>query len=207
MTGSQKLLRCTIATVAVSSAIIGAAALSAAGSDRPSASAANPPVSAIDSQQAASFSVMRRAGKPGDELSPAAADAVAKGPAPDLDANGRLARRALSAGEQTLYAVPARGALCAITGDGLAACNRTDAALAGYVVGAAGRPGLGVRVFGLIPDGTSSVTVTAESGAQTQATLGENAFWVELAEAPQSVSWQAADGGLRQIPVHLPPAP
>jgi hypothetical protein len=163
------------------------------------------PVAEVEPEQQASFSVLRRGRRADDELPAKAAEAVAGGPSGDLGANAGLARRAGSSTAAELYVVPARGFLCLVTADGVASCNRSQAARDGYVVSARSTgPGI-TGLAGMVPDGVRSVHVVGE-GHDVEVATEANTWALNVDFAPAAVRW--SDGGVEaEVPVHAPPAP
>lgn len=195
---------------------VGAVAIARPGSaDGPQAVSA--PASGVPSQ--APLAVLSAPRRPSDAL-PAelvqSASSLAGGPelAPEVR-NGavrveasHLALSNLGAKARSFYIVPtAKGLVCVVITDGAQGCEegRFDAAhpaswgmsdVDGY------RHGTPTDVDGLVPNNAVRVTVVDDKGGRTDARVGNNAYYVELADGtamPTSVVVYFAGGGSATI--------
>jgi len=168
----------------------------------------------VDSLDAASFGMLRRAITPADAVSAAEATSLShSGFVGAFGANLALARETTtSAGSAWL--VPGDQSLCLIarsvtTGTavlGGATCTSDAGAAAGaleQVSGSAKDPGVQL-VSGVVPDGVSSVRVTAPDGVVESAAVGDNVYSV-IVPAGAAVSFTDATGTVA-IPGTPPPA-
>jgi hypothetical protein len=73
------------------------------------------------------------------------------------------------------------------------ACSTPEQVANGGTAGGVIRTEKGLTVYGVVPDGPSGVTVQSETG-QVSAPVLNNAFAIELASRPTSVSWNDASG-------------
>jgi hypothetical protein len=139
-------------------------------------------VTAVDAQQAAAFSILKRAPAVGARVSPGAARA---------GANPALVRTATAADGERVSVIPANGQLC-LADSHQSTCNATSEAVRGFVVesefcGPWLQPGH-TRIIGLVPDGVNSVTV-ATSAAPINVPVQNNVYVLDTASSPSSVSF------------------
>lgn len=162
-------------------------------------------IESVPADLAAGFGVLRRAAGADDALPPRPAGLVSSGLGSSLGANADLARLALRRRDGLdVYAIPARGWLCAADNEGHGTCNRSAEALTGRVLGTAAlEPGT-VRVWGLVPDGPTTLEVLHVDGSIDTTPVRGNAYAADTASDLSGVRFTDAEGE-HTIPATAPP--
>jgi hypothetical protein len=145
-------------------------------------------VTAIGADQASAFGILRRDQRASDAIA-----TNAKGP---FGANLTLARRVTGdAGD--VRVVPANDDYLCLRGEdsvgSVWTCTPTDVAEAGRLVLSLRTPGSSsVPVYGVVPDGVKSVTLTDATG--TRALAVDNNVYTVVADSPTSVEYSDGSG-------------
>lgn len=166
----------------------------------------------IGPTQGARLKVLRRARHDSDVLPAHASDRILRDPTAGL--NPALSRHAVTttSGEQ-YYLVPGTGAVCLYDQAAGGGCVSDADANAGRLLGAdLCAPNLrsgDVRVYGLVPDGVTSVHVNLADGTHADAPVIDNVFAETMplspALLPKTVTWQDPMNGQHTQDVPLPP--
>ena len=125
-----------------------------------------------------------------------------------LTRSSHLALSELGATKASFYVVPtAKGRVCIVITNGTQGCDEGRFTVAypaswGLADADGYRKGAPTNVYGLVPNNADRVTVVDDKGGRTDARLGNNAFYVELADGaamPTSLVVHYADGGAATI--------
>lgn len=159
-------------------------------------------VGSVDQQQRQLFSVFSNS--PSGQASLPASVTDSPGIA-NAGGNRELTRAVAVPSGRKLYVTPASGQVC--LSDVLQnSCGSTSNASAGYLVELEiCAPGLAngqSRIFGLVPDGVTSVAV--QGAGSTRASVTDNVYDAEISGAPSGVSFTNAAGVEQQIPLSAP---
>lgn len=160
-----------------------------------SSSAAAQP-SSVPAAVAARFGVLRRAATAQDTLTGPGASVVA-----DQGGNVSLARRVVG-GASPHWLVPASdGNVCAVASTGATGCQTAASIASEGTIGSTecgpGVPADKMVVWGVVPDGVDTVTLTSKQGS-TQVPVSDNGWTTTVVRTPEDArpyqaSW--ADGG------------
>jgi hypothetical protein len=128
-----------------------------------------------------------------------------------LTRSSHLALSDLGTTNASFYVVPtAKGRVCIVITNGTQGCDEGRFTVAypaswGLADADGYRKGAPTSVYGLVPNNVDRVTVVDDNGGRTEARVGNNAYYVELADGaamPTSVVVQYANG--RSATVDLP---
>jgi hypothetical protein len=194
-------------------AVLGAALTAAATTAVAAVSASTPtqllaqqtPISAVATDQASSFGVLRQAQGPLDGFGGSAVQR-AGGVNPGLARSVPVATSDLSAGR--VWVVPGNGVICLriidpAGGEGWTCVSTSDAQegeLVGTLVASPSGPGPAF-IEGLVPDGVGQVTVTDLGGDVETLPVNENVYATTLPAHPASVSFTTASGQAVTVPL------
>jgi hypothetical protein len=186
------------ALLAAALAVTGGASI-AAGPDPEPAEAGRgggqQPVQAVESDQAGSFSVLRRAARPEDRLRDQAVEFVRGMMTGDFGAAPGLVRRSqVTARNAGVYVIPGREFICVYTttlgaDEGTAGCNPIGEALQGHLIGFSWpAPGIN-RVVGLATDDVTEVRLRDAKGNVERVAPVNNTYVFETTMWPKQIEW------------------
>jgi hypothetical protein len=161
------------------------------------------PAQTVGARQSQAFAILRGPRRAADALPAVAGRTIERGPGPELGVNPALARSAAGSGKG-YYVVPGRGWVCLARTTGASSCNTTEKAIDGRVVGLSGRPGAGLQLDGLVPDGVGTVEVLGTNGERLAVPVTDNVWSAQPEFVPASVHW-AGPASSADVPVFLAP--